>query len=83
MNASASPSQTAFSAAYDVGRGMLVWATGVADLETPVGAYLKLAAGRANAFLLRASRAGPPAAATRLSAWSRTSCGAAGPAAQR
>ncbi len=58
MNASASPSQTAFSAAYDVGRGMLVWATGVADLETPVGAYLKLAAGRANAFLLESIEGG-------------------------
>ncbi len=58
MNASASPSQTAFSAAYDAGRGMLVWTTGVADLETPVGAFLKLAAGRANAFLLESIEGG-------------------------
>ncbi len=58
MNASASPSQTAFSTAYDAGRGTLVWTTGVADLETPVAAYLKLASGRANAFLLESIEGG-------------------------
>ena len=30
----------------------LVWTTGVGDLETPVGVYMKLAAGRPNSFLL-------------------------------
>jgi len=58
MNAAASPSQTAFSTAYDAGRGTLIWTTGVADLETPVAAYLKLAAGRANTFLLESIEGG-------------------------
>jgi len=58
MNAPVSPSQTAFSATYDAGRGTLIWTTGVADLETPVAAFLKLAAGRANAFLLESIEGG-------------------------
>ena len=58
MNASASPSQAAFRTAYDAGRGTLIWTTGVADLETPVAAYLKLAAGRANTFLLESIEGG-------------------------
>ncbi len=58
MSASASPSQAAFRAAYDAGHGMLIWTTGVADLETPVAAYLKLAAGRANTFLLESIEGG-------------------------
>ncbi len=48
----ASPGQAACLAAYGEGRGTLVWSTTVADLETPVAAYMKLAAGRSNAFLL-------------------------------
>jgi len=58
MHVPVSPSQTAFSTAYDAGRGTLVWTTGVADLETPVAAFLKLAAGRANAFLLESIEGG-------------------------
>ncbi len=52
MNAISSPSQAACLTAYNGGRGTLIWATYVADLETPVAAYMKLAAGRANSFLL-------------------------------
>ncbi len=58
MNAIASPSHAAFRAAYEAGRGTLVWSTGVADLETPVAAYMKLAAGRSNAFLLESIEGG-------------------------
>ena len=46
-------------AAYEAGPGRLVWRRAVADLETPVSAFLKLAQGRANAFCWRACRAGP------------------------
>ena len=52
MNAIASPDQAACLAAYDAGRGTLIWSSLVADLETPVAAYMKLAAGRPNSFLL-------------------------------
>ena len=52
MNAIASPSQAACLTAYNDGRGTLIWSTFVADLETPVAAYMKLAAGRPNSFLL-------------------------------
>ena len=44
--------QAAAHAAYLAGSGALAWTTLVADLETPVAAYLKLAAGRPNSFLL-------------------------------
>jgi anthranilate synthase component 1 len=47
-----SPSQAECLAAYNEGRGTLIWASTVADLETPVAAYMKLAAGRPNSFLL-------------------------------
>jgi anthranilate synthase component 1 len=52
MNAIASPSQAVCLTAYNAGRGTLIWSTYVADLETPVAAYMKLAAGRPNSFLL-------------------------------
>ncbi len=43
----------ALSSAYEAGRATVVWTVLVADLETPVSAYLKLAATRAgNLFLL-------------------------------
>ena len=48
----------AFRSAYDAGRGSLVWRRGVADLETPVAAYLKLAHGRPNSFLLESVEGG-------------------------
>ena len=47
-----SPDQATCLAAYEAGQGTLVWSSLVADLETPVAAYMKLAAGRPNSFLL-------------------------------
>ena len=58
MNAITSPSHAAFREGYEAGRGTLIWTTGVADLETPVAAYMKLAAGRSNAFLLESIEGG-------------------------
>jgi anthranilate synthase component 1 len=58
MNASAPPGFGAFRSAYESGRGTLVWRRSVADLETPVAAYLKLAHGRANSFLLESVEGG-------------------------
>ena len=52
MNVTLPPGFAAFRAAYDDGRGALVWSRAVADLETPVAAYLKLAHGTPNSFLL-------------------------------
>src|SRR6476659_10888178 len=52
MNVSVPPGFVRFRAAYDAGRGTLVGRRGVADLETPVAAFLKLAHGRPNSFLL-------------------------------
>ncbi len=48
----------AFRAAYEAGRGQVVHAVGVADLETPVAAYLKLGFGRANSCLLESVEGG-------------------------
>ena len=48
----------AFAAAYDEGRSQIVFRRVVADLETPIGAYLKLAAGRKNTFLLESVQDG-------------------------
>ncbi len=48
-----------FGTAYEAGRGTLVWSVHVADLETPVSAFLKLAQGRAgNIFLLESVEGG-------------------------
>ncbi len=58
MNAVSSPSRADFHAAYEAGRGTLVWSTGIGDLETPVGAYLKLASGRPLSFLLESIEGG-------------------------
>lgn len=58
MNAHASPGYTAFRSAYEQGRGHLVWRKTVADLETPVAAFLKLAHGQPNAFLLESVEGG-------------------------
>ena len=48
---SISPEFDAFAARYDAGRPQVVSTTLVADLDTPVSAYLKLADGRAYSFL--------------------------------
>jgi anthranilate synthase component I len=52
------PEYTAFAATYDSGKPQAVWTKLVADLETPVSAYLKLADGRANSFLLESVEGG-------------------------
>ena len=55
---SISPEFDAFAARYDAGRPQVVSTTLVADLDTPVSAYLKLADGRANSFLLESVEGG-------------------------
>ncbi len=53
------PEYEDFARRYDSGRASVVQATLVADLETPVSAYLKLAAGRSgNMFLLESVEGG-------------------------
>ena len=48
----ATPDRAAFAAAYADGTAQLVWIELIADLETPVAAYLKLAGGEDFSFLL-------------------------------
>ena len=55
---SVSPDFSAFEKAYAAGQAQLVQRTLVNDLETPVSAYLKLAASRKNAFLLESVEGG-------------------------
>ena len=47
-----------FAAAYAAGQGALVTVQDVADLETPVAAFLKLAHGQPNSFLLESVEGG-------------------------
>lgn len=47
-----------FAAQYDAGKSGIVWRRVVADLETPIGTYLKLAAGRTHSFLLESVQDG-------------------------
>ncbi len=47
-----------FAKGYDAGRAQIVFQRVVADLETPVGAYLKLSEGRQNTFLLESVQDG-------------------------
>ncbi len=58
MNLSVTPGFAVFRMAYEAGRGSLVWRQTVADLETPVAAFLKLAHGQPNAFLLESVEGG-------------------------
>jgi anthranilate synthase component 1 len=51
-------SYAAFAAAHGAGRGQVVFRERVADLDTPVGAFLKLAEGRPNTFLLESVEGG-------------------------
>ena len=46
----ATPDRAAFAAAYADGTAQLVWTELIADLETPVAAYLKLAGGEDFSF---------------------------------
>ena len=57
MNA-LSPTADAFTTAYASGRGQIVWTRIVADLETPVSAWLKLGAGETHSFLFESVQGG-------------------------
>jgi anthranilate synthase component 1 len=52
------PPLGAFATRYDSGEAQVVWTTLVADLETPVSAFLKVGEGRGNAFLLESVEGG-------------------------
>ena len=54
----AMPPLATFAQRYDAGDAQVVWMRLVADLETPVSAYLKLAAGRPMSFLLESVEGG-------------------------
>ena len=58
MSAAPPPGFAEFRADYEQGRGRLLWTRGVADLETPVAAFLKLAHGKPNTFLLESVEGG-------------------------
>ncbi len=47
-----------FAKGYDAGRAQIVFQRIVADLETPIGAYMKLSEGRHNTFLLESVQDG-------------------------
>src|SRR3977135_4641796 len=52
------PAADAFGQTYAAGRAQVVWTTLVADLETPVSAFLKLATRRPLSFLLESVEGG-------------------------
>jgi anthranilate synthase component I len=52
------PSQSAFAETYGRGEAQVIWTTLVADLETPVSAFLKLGGGKATSFLLESVEGG-------------------------
>ncbi|MGB7890030.1 MAG: anthranilate synthase component I, partial [Xanthobacteraceae bacterium] len=52
------PSADTFAARYTAGEPQFVWTTLVADLETPVSAFLKIAGGRPMSFLLESVEGG-------------------------
>ncbi len=54
----ARPSAQAFAEAYARGEAQVVWTSLVADLETPVSAFLKLGDGRPYSFLLESVEGG-------------------------
>src|SRR5271170_5725958 len=58
MNAAPPPGFAEFRGDYEAGRGRLLWLRGIADLETPVAAFLKLAHGKPNTFLLESVEGG-------------------------
>ncbi|RVU39342.1 anthranilate synthase component I [Hwanghaeella grinnelliae] len=53
-----SPEPDDFAERYAAGAPQVVWTRVVADLETPVSAYMKLAAGKPNSFLLESVEGG-------------------------
>src|SRR5215471_17451707 len=52
------PQATAFAKRYERGEAQVVWTTLVADLETPVSAFLKIAGGKPKSFLLESVEGG-------------------------
>ena len=52
------PSADAFAARYARGEAQVIWTTLVADLETPVSAFLKIAGSRPMSFLLESVEGG-------------------------
>src|SRR6201997_1667643 len=52
------PQASAFAKRYARGEPQVAWTTLVADLETPVSAFLKIAAGRPMSFLLESVEGG-------------------------
>src|SRR5690349_21328051 len=52
------PAAEDFARRYDRGEPQVVWTTLVADLETPVSAFLKIAGGRPMSFLLESVEGG-------------------------
>ncbi len=52
------PEPDDFARLYDDNKPQVVWTRVVADLETPVSAFMKLAGGRPNAFLLESVEGG-------------------------
>jgi anthranilate synthase component 1 len=52
------PSAEEFAARYDAGDAQVIWTTLVADLETPVSAFLKIANGKPASFLLESVEGG-------------------------
>ena len=52
------PDYGAFEAGYERGEAQVLWTSLVADLETPVSAFLKLAQDRPNAFLFESVEGG-------------------------
>src|SRR5664279_6048039 len=52
------PSETAFAERYGRGQAQVVWTTLVADLETPVSAFLKLGGSKPMSFLLESVEGG-------------------------
>jgi anthranilate synthase component 1 len=54
----ADDSFSGFAARYEAGTAQIVFRRVVADLETPIGTYMKLAQGRENTFLLESVQGG-------------------------
>src|SRR5436305_6342054 len=52
------PTADAFAARYERGEAQVLWTTLVADLETPVSAFLKIAGGRPLSFLFESVEGG-------------------------
>jgi anthranilate synthase component 1 len=52
------PEYSEFARVYDSGTPQVLYTRLVADLETPVSAFLKLAEGQENAFLLESVQGG-------------------------